>query len=62
MDREGILWLLKHKLNTFECFRDDNIRAHEKYRDEYFKGKADAFDIVVHNLNNVIDVIQEEEE
>jgi hypothetical protein len=40
MNREDILWLLKHTLNTFECLRDDNTKAHVKYKDAYFQGKV----------------------
>jgi len=62
MNREDILWLLKHTLNSFECLRDDNTKAHVKYKDAYFQGKVHAYDLAVHKLHNVINVINEEEE
>jgi hypothetical protein len=60
MNREDILWLLKNKLNTFECLRDDNIKAHVKHKDAYFQGKIHAYDLAVQNLHNVINAINRE--
>lgn len=46
--------MLEHTINTFECLRDDNLRVYETHKDGYFKGKAQAYDLAVHNLNNVL--------
>ena len=54
MKNEDVLWRLEHTINTFECLRDDNLRVYETYEDGYFKGKAQAYDLAVHNLNNVL--------
>jgi len=54
MKNEDVLWMLEHTINTFECLRDDNLRVYETHEDDYFEGKAQAYDLVVHNLNNVL--------
>ena len=54
MKNEDVLWRLEHTINTFECLRDDNLRVYETHEDGYFEGKAQAYDLAVHNLNNVL--------
>lgn len=60
MKKKDIIYLLEHTVNTFECLRESNTEASERYDDDYFLGKAQAYDLAVDNLNNIIRTVKNE--
>lgn len=60
MKKQNIIYLLEHTVNTFECLRESNLEASERYDDDYFLGKSQAYDLAVDNLNNIIRTLKNE--
>jgi hypothetical protein len=50
---------IRTTVNTFECLRESNTEASERYDDDYFLGKAQAYDLAVDNLNNIIRTVKQ---
>jgi hypothetical protein len=48
------LFLLRSVASTLESLRDSNSQAHEKYNDDYFLGKSQAYAIAFDNIEYVL--------
>ena len=58
---ERTLFLLRSISDTLSALRDSNSEAHEKYNDEYFLGKAQAYSIALDNIEHILSDYNEEE-
>ena len=51
---ERTLFLLRSVADTLASLRDSNSEAYEKYNDEYFLGKSQAYSIAFDNIEYVL--------
>jgi len=51
---ERTLFLLRSTADTLASLRDSNSQAHEKYNDDYYLGKAQAYSIALDNLEYIL--------
>jgi len=51
---ERTLFLLRSASDTLASLRDSNTEAYEKYQDDYFLGKSQAYAIALDNLEYVL--------
>jgi len=51
---ERTLFLLRNAADTLAALRDSNTEAHEKYQDDYFLGKSQAYALALDNLEYVL--------
>jgi hypothetical protein len=58
---ERTLFLLRSTADTLAALRDSNREAHEKYNDEYFLGKAQAYSIALDNIEHILSDYDEAE-
>ena len=62
---ERTLFLLRSIADTLASLRDSNSEAYEKYQDDYFLGKSQAYSIALDNveyvLNDYNETIEESE-
>ena len=58
---ERTLFLLRSTADTLASLRDSNSEAYEKYNDEYFLGKSQAYALALDNLEYVLSDYNEEE-
>ena len=56
------LFLLRSTADTLASLRDSNSAAHEKYNDEYYLGKAQAYSIALDNVEYVLSDYDDEVE
>ena len=59
---ERTLFLLRSTADTLASLRDSNSQAHEKYNDDYYLGKSQAYSIALDNLEYVLSDYDELEE
>ena len=59
---ERTLFLLRSTADTLASLRDSNSEAHEKYNDDYYLGKSQAYSIALDNLEYVLSDYDELEE
>ena len=55
------LFLLRSTADTLAALRDSNNEAHEKYNDEYYLGKSQAYALALDNLEYVLSDYNEKE-
>ena len=55
------LFLLRSTADTLAALRDSNNEAYEKYKDQYFLGKSQAYALALDNLEYVLSDYNEEE-
>jgi hypothetical protein len=58
---ERTLFLLRSTADTLAALRDSNSEAHEKYKDQYFLGKSQAYALALDNLEYVLSDYNEKE-
>jgi hypothetical protein len=58
---ERTLFLLRSTADTLASLRDSNREAHEKYKDQYFLGKAQAYSIALDNIEHILSDYDEAE-
>ena len=58
---ERTLFLLRSAADTLASLRDSNNEAYEKYNDEYFLGKSQAYAIALDNIEHILSDYNEEE-
>jgi hypothetical protein len=58
---ERTLFLLRSTADTLAALRDSNSEAYEKYNDEYFLGKAQAYSIALDNIEHILSDYDEAE-
>ena len=51
---ERTLFLLRSTADTLASLRDSNSEAYDKYNDEYFLGKSQAYAIAFDNIEYVL--------
>jgi hypothetical protein len=51
---ERTLFLLRSTADTLASLRDSNSEAYEKYNDEYYLGKSQAYALALDNLEYVL--------
>ena len=51
---ERTLFLLRSTADTLASLRDSNNEAYEKYHDEYYLGKSQAYALALDNLEYVL--------
>ena len=51
---ERTLFLLRSTADTLASLRDSNSEAHDKYNDDYYLGKSQAYAIALDNLEYVL--------
>lgn len=51
---ERTLFLLRSTADMLASLRDSNSDAYEKYKDEYFLGKSQAYSIVLDNVEHIL--------
>ena len=51
---ERTLFLLRSAADTLAALRDSNNEAYDKYQDEYFLGKSQAYAIAFENIEYVL--------
>jgi hypothetical protein len=51
---ERTLFLLRSTADTLASLRDSNNEAYEKYNDEYFLGKSQAYSIALDNIEHIL--------
>jgi hypothetical protein len=54
-ERENIIFTTNTADHTLECLRDSNSEAYEKYKDQYFLGKSQAYSIALDNIEQYIE-------
>ena len=59
---ERTLFLLRSAADTFASLRDSNSEAYEKYNDDYYLGKSQAYALALDNLEYVLSDYDELEE
>jgi hypothetical protein len=59
---ERTLFLLRSTADTLASLRDSNSDAYEKYKDDYFLGKAQAYSTALFNLEYVLSDYDDEVE
>jgi hypothetical protein len=52
---ERTLFLLRSTADTLASLRDSNSEAYEKYKDQYFLGKSQAYSIALDNIEAYIE-------
>jgi hypothetical protein len=55
------LFLLRSTADTLASLRDSNSQAYEKYNDEYYLGKSQAYALALDNLEYVLSDYNEAE-
>ena len=58
---ERTLFLLRSTADTLAALRDSNNEAYEKYKDQYFLGKSQAYALALDNLEYVLSDYDEAE-
>jgi hypothetical protein len=58
---ERTLFLLRSTADTLASLRDSNSEAYEKYNDEYFLGKSQAYSIALDNIEHILSDYDEAE-
>ena len=58
---ERTLFLLRSTADTLAALRDSNNEAYEKYNDEYYLGKSQAYALALDNLEYVLSDYDEAE-
>lgn len=58
---ERTLFLLRSTADTLASLRDSNNEAYEKYNDEYFLGKSQAYATALYNLEYALSDYDEAE-
>lgn len=58
---ERTLFLLRSTADTLASLRDSNSQAYEKYNDEYYLGKSQAYALALDNLEYVLSDYNEAE-
>jgi hypothetical protein len=51
---ERTLFLLRSTADTLASLRDSNSEAYEKYNDDYYLGKSQAYALALDNLEYVL--------
>ena len=51
---ERTLFLLRSTADTLASLRDSNSQAYEKYNDEYYLGKSQAYSIALDNVEYIL--------
>jgi hypothetical protein len=51
---ERTLFLLRSTADMLASLRDSNSEAHEKYNDDYYLGKAQAYSIALDNVEYIL--------
>lgn len=51
---ERTLFLLRSTADTLASLRDSNSQAYEKYNDEYYLGKSQAYALALDNIEYVL--------
>ena len=51
---ERTLFLLRSTADMLASLRDSNSKAHEKYNDEYYLGKSQAYALALNHLEYVL--------
>ena len=51
---ERTLFLLRSTADMLASLRDSNSQAHEKYNDDYYLGKAQAYSIALDNVEYIL--------
>jgi hypothetical protein len=59
---ERTLFLLRSAADTLAALRDSNNEAYDKYQDDYFLGKAQAYAIAFENIEYVLNNYDERKE
>jgi hypothetical protein len=59
---ERTLFLLRSTADMLASLRDSNSEAHEKYKDDYFLGKAQAYSIALDNVEYILSDYDDEVE
>ena len=59
---ERTLFLLRSTADTLASLRDSNSEAYDKYNDEYYLGKSQAYALALDNLEYVLSDYDELEE
>ena len=59
---ERTLFLLRSTADTLASLRDSNSEAYEKYNDDYYLGKSQAYALALDNLEYVLSDYDELEE
>ena len=59
---ERTLFLLRSAADTLASLRDSNSEAYEKYNDDYYLGKSQAYALALDNLEYVLSDYDELEE
>ena len=58
---ERTLFLLRSTADTLASLRDSNSEAHEKYKDQYFLGKSQAYALALDNIEHILSDYDEQE-
>jgi hypothetical protein len=58
---ERTLFLLRSTADTLASLRDSNSEAYEKYNDDYYLGKSQAYALALDNLEYVLSDYDEAE-
>jgi hypothetical protein len=58
---ERTLFLLRSTADTLAALRDSNSEAYEKYKDQYFLGKSQAYSIALDNIEHILSDYDEAE-
>jgi hypothetical protein len=56
-----LLRILRITADTLASLRDSNNEAYEKYKDQYFLGKSQAYSIALDNIEHILSDYNEEE-
>lgn len=59
---ERTLFLLRSTADMLASLRDSNSDAYEKYKDEYFLGKSQAYSIALDNVEYILSDYDDEVE
>jgi hypothetical protein len=51
---ERTLFLLRSTADTLASLRDSNSEAYEKYKDDYYLGKSQAYALALDNIEYVL--------
>ena len=58
---ERTLFLLRSTADMLASLRDSNSQAHEKYNDDYYLGKSQAYALALDHLEHILSDYNEEE-
>ena len=59
---ERTVFLLRSAADTLASLRDSNSEAYEKYNDEYYLGKSQAYSIALDNVEYILSDYDDESE